>query len=333
MASAIAQEPDQAMTGPAIRIAGVTRSYQRRGKEPRIAVNDLTLDIERSQWVALLGPNGSGKSTLMRMLVGLSEPDEGRIEVFGRSDGRDRREIASALGVVFQHASLDGLLTVRENLTAQAALYGLRGSRAAERVEREASRLHVEDRLDERVKSLSGGLARRVDLARALVHRPRILVLDEPTTGLDHAARTVFLDAIEDLREEPISIVMSTHMMDEAERADRVVMLDRGALVADGSPDRLRRDCGGRIVRCEVGTDGGARDRARGVIAESGLEPKDEHGNGLTATIPTDGESSAERVAAALARAGIAFEIGPPTLADAYLAKTGRRLEDEEAAS
>lgn len=289
--------------------------YRRRGREELVALDDVTLRIESGQWVALLGPNGSGKSSLVRLLTGL-ERGEGRVEVLGAAPGHS----SSRMGVVFQRPSLDGLLTVRDNLMTQAALFGLTGAVARRRVEACAGVLGIDDRLSDRVRTLSGGLVRRVDLARALVHEPEVLILDEATAGLDLVARQSFMDAVAGLRDGRLTVVMATHLMDEAERADRVVMLSEGRLVADDSPGRLREACGGTIIRS-------SSDAAADVFEQAGVRARRENGQ-VIATVPERGDDVSDLVTR-LAGGDMPFEFGPPTLGDAYLALTGTSLEGD----
>ncbi len=330
-------------TDVAIQITDVHRTYKlgRRGGV-REALAGVSVEINHGQWTAMLGPNGSGKSTLMRLVAGLETPDSGQISVLGhdllQGTPTELRQVRAQVGVVFQNPGLDKLLTVRENLLAQASLFGLAGKEAEERVGAFAERLGLADRLGDRVKTLSGGLVRRADLARALLHGPRVLLLDEPTTGLDHRSRDSFLDALDEIRAgrddgNSMTILMSTHLMDEADRSDRVVMMDEGRIIADGSPDALRREQGGRIIRCRVGEDERLGDAAGAALKQAGLEVAQTHNGLLTASSDVDLEAGDERIAVAageLSRLGLAFEIGPPTLGDVYLARTGRALGTEQ---
>jgi len=321
----------------AVCIQNISKTYRApRGGTPRRALDHLSLHIEQGTWVALLGPNGSGKSTLMRILCGMLRPDEGGVTIFERAiigPEWSRRAALASLGVVFQSASLDPMLTVAENLHLQASLFGLGGRDRGERVVESARRLGIEDRLADRVGGLSGGLARRVDLARSLLHGPGLLLLDEPTAGLDHRARSEFLQTLDDLkrdRDADLTIVMSTHLMDEAARAERVVMMDRGRVVADGSPVDLRQRLGGRVIRCQAPDDGRTLDRAMSILCEAGLDPAQDGPLRLVARSGAE-ENRLEGAMVELVRLGATVEVGPPTLADAYLDATGKGLGEEEA--
>lgn len=303
-------------SAPAIEVTGARRVYARRKGAPVVALDGVSVTVAPGRWVALLGPNGSGKSTLLRMLATLDAPDEGSVRVFGEDAAASPRAVRARLGVVFQSVGLDKLLTGRENLRRQGALFGLGAKASDARGGELASWLGVEDRLGDRVGTLSGGLARRVDLARALLAGPDLLLLDEPTGGLDHDARAGFLDVVSRAhRERGLTVVMTTHLMDEAERAERVVMLDRGQVVRDGTPRGLRSDFGETLLRC--GPE--ARAHLRGVeVRESG-------GSLL---VSGDGETL-RRVSAQLISAGVSFEVAPPTLGDVFTSVTGRLLGDE----
>ena len=315
---------------PALQVEHLARTYPgRRGQDPRRAIDDLSLSIAPGEWVALLGPNGSGKSTLVRILATLDRPDGGRVTASGRDLG-DPANLAAYrrdLGVVFQHAGLDKLLTIRENLAAQAALHALTGRRAAEAIARVADILKIANRLHDRIGELSGGLARRADLARALQPPPTLLILDEAPTGLDHDSRISFLDQLAALHQSgqtgSMTIVMTTHLMDEAERAARVVMMHQGKVVLEGAPAALRQQVGGTSVRCPASSDAAER-----ILRDAGIASTIRGRERIALASSAETSDTIARIASQLAHAGIAFEISPPTLGDAYLAATGATLTD-----
>ncbi|NUQ67774.1 MAG: ABC transporter ATP-binding protein [Phycisphaerales bacterium] len=325
-------ENPEMRTGHGVSLEGVTRIYRaRRGGADRRALDSVSISIRAGERVALLGPNGSGKSTLLKLLSLGHYADEGTLVACGqtlsaRMTQTQRRVYLSRLGVVFQSPGLDKLLTGRENLLAAGSLLGLSGHALRSRVTTLAARLGIGDRLDDRVGTLSGGLARRVDLARAVLHTPELLLLDEASTGLDVQARGAFMALVEDLsRESGMTVIMTTHLIDEAERADRVIMLSEGRVVGEGTPVALRDRVGGHTLRIHAGPT-----QVRGACVEvcTGAGLALEHESALVATLRGDAASMRVGVDEAMRR-GLAFEVGPPTLADAYLAATGRSLNGE----
>lgn len=231
---------------PAIDLRGITAGYP--GMEAS-AVDGVTLQAD-GDLVALLGPNGSGKSTLMRVLIGQHRAERG--EVVSPASRR-------ALGVVFQSPAVDDLLTVDENLRLAAALHGLSRSDAVVRAQELAGSLGLVELASRRCGRLSGGQRRRADLARALMGRPTVLVLDEPTTGLDIDARAQFWRVLDGVRRaEGVTVLYATHLGEEAERADRAVLMRAGRVVADGTPDELRAPLGTRVARVDLRPTGDA---------------------------------------------------------------------------
>ncbi len=224
------------MDTPALSAQHLTHRY---GEHP--ALRDVTLTVERGHFHALLGPNGSGKTTLFRILTTLLRPSEGNARVMGHDVTDDPDAVRRSIGVVFQHVALDDALSVRENLDVQAALYGLPRADARTRADALLAALDLDALASRRVKTLSGGEKRRADLARALVHRPALLLLDEPTTALDPTARRHFHDLLQKLRaDDGVTILMATHLLDEADDAHAVTILHHGAVVAEGSPEALK---------------------------------------------------------------------------------------------
>lgn len=307
-----------------LTINSVSFAYPSKKKQTqRLALNKINLQITPGQRVALLGPNGCGKSTLMKNICGLLSPDEGTIEVFSKTKLPDIRPIIS---VVFQSPGLDRHLSVYENLRDQASLYGITGSDAKERIEQHLKQANLTDRKADLVKTLSTGLVRRVDLARALLNEPKLLILDEPTVGLDPAAREAFLKLIEDQQENnPDRIVLlSTHLVDEADRCDRVLLMHNGSIIADAAPTNLREELG--IRRVTIFTD---NKQDKPDIDDLNWQKSS---TGWSAPLDMDPQQI-ENIGAQLARSGCAFSIAPPTLADVFEHYTGAQLAIDNAES
>ncbi len=307
-------------TDSIVSLRSVRRVYPARQRSPaRAALDGVSLEVGAREWVALLGPNGAGKSTLLRILAAADAPTAGEATVLGFDPGARAPTARAALGVVFQRPGLDALLTVRENLALHASMFGLGAGDARSRIADAAHEFAITDRLDDRVGALSGGLQRRVDLARALLPSPRLLLIDEPTAGLDHGSRAAFLDTLAALRAaRDIAIVMSTHLMDEAARADRVVMLANGRIVADDAPESLRARLGPALLRAPRS----AADLLRGAGADPAPDGEDIAASGDSATL--------ERAAQALIHAGVPFSFAPPTLGDVYRSLAGDGLDRSE---
>ena len=217
---------------PALRLADVVRSYG-----PVRAVDGVSFDVAAGEFVALLGPNGAGKSTLFQLLSGLFTADSGRIEVMGHDMGRDPAPALAGLGIVFQQPTLDLELTVAHNLRFHAGLHGLPRKVADARIERELTRLGLADSASKKTATLSGGNRRRVELARALLHEPSVLLMDEATVGLDPGSRVDLRKLLLALRcERGVAVLWSTHLCEEVEDADRVVVLHKGRKLMDCPP-------------------------------------------------------------------------------------------------
>lgn len=205
------------------------------------AVADLSFRVKKGELFAFLGVNGAGKSTTISIMCGQLAKDSGRVEICGLEPEGHMRAITRELGVVFQNSVLDGVLTVRDNLQSRAALYGVTGKAFRQRLGELAELLELQELLGRTVKQLSGGQRRRIDIARALLHRPHILILDEPTTGLDPQTRSLLWQVVARLRqEEGMTVFLTTHYMEEAADADYVVILDSGKIAAEGTPLQLK---------------------------------------------------------------------------------------------
>jgi ABC-2 type transport system ATP-binding protein len=226
---------------PALEVEGLSYAYTRAVR----ALDGVTFDVPAGRFAALLGPNGAGKTTLMALVTRLFSAAEGRIAVCGRDIGREPRAALAAMGVVFQRLTLDLELGVEQNLRYAASLQGIPPRVARERIAEAARRLGLEDRMRARVRTLSGGYRRRVELARALLHKPRLLVLDEPTVGLDIDSRRAIVEHVHGLcREEGLAVLWATHLIDEIWPGDRVVVLHRGRVRAAGSVEEVAASAG-----------------------------------------------------------------------------------------
>ena len=215
----------------------------------RVALSNVSFEVKKGEIFGLLGPNGGGKSTLFRILSTMMVPTAGKALVAGHDVVHDPAAVRRQVGAVFQTQSLDKALTVEENLRAQGHLHGLSGALLGERMEAAMQRLGLLDRRKDLVETLSGGLRRRVEIAKALLHRPQVLLMDEASTGLDPAARRDVSRHVENLRQgEGVTILLTTHILEEADRCDRLVLLHQGNIVAHGSPDELRSSIGGDVV-------------------------------------------------------------------------------------
>lgn len=227
-----------------LRIDRLTKRYGQR-----VALQALSFAVPAGQFVALLGPNGAGKSTLFQVLTGLFAADEGDVEVAGHSLRREPVAALRHIGVVFQQMSLDLDLSIRRNLLFQADLHGLPRAVANERIVAECARLGVEPDLDRRVRELSGGNRRKVELARANLHQPQVLLMDEATVGLDPKSRRDLIAALRaDVRERGVCVLWATHLVEEAVGADRVLVLHQGRLLADGTPPQVTATLGGATL-------------------------------------------------------------------------------------
>jgi ABC-2 type transport system ATP-binding protein len=221
----------------------------------RKALDGLSFAVQPAEIFGLLGPNGSGKTTLFRILSTLMLPSAGRASIAGFDVARQARDVRSRTGIVFQARSVDLKLTVEENLMHQGHLYGLRGKLLRDRITEVLDRVLLLDRAKDFVETLSGGMQRRVELAKGLIHGPSVLLLDEPSTGLDPGARRDLWQYLRTLRDEDgVSVLVTTHLMEEAEHCDRLAILNSGRLVALGAPSALKSQIGGDVVTLETHT-------------------------------------------------------------------------------
>lgn len=292
-----------------ISVQNLTVSYTERK-----ALDGISLNVPEGEWHGILGPNGSGKSTLFRVLSTLLAPSSGTFSVAGETNAvRIRRR----LGVVFQSNSLDKKLSVWHNMVAQAQLHGLPAAKIKERVEKLLTHFRIADRRHDAVGTLSGGLMRRVEIAKSLLHEPSVLLLDEPSTGLDPLARREWLDLLAGIRRErQMTVLLTTHLLDEADRCDRLTMLHAGKVVAAGTPAELKAQVGGEVV--EFGTRVPAR------IA--GRFPGAQVADGVVRFEIASGARFAVEVAEAFPGDIDTIAIKKPTLEDVFFRHTGAKL-------
>lgn len=304
----------------AIRIDGLSFSYGQRR-----ALHDLDLELEEDTFTAFLGPNGSGKTTLFRILATLLPCPAETVTILGWDLAGEARKVRRQLGVVFQNASIDRELTVDENLRCHAALYGLQRSLRDKRIVELAGQLGLTDRLADRAGRLSGGLQRRTELAKGLLHCPTILLLDEPTSGLDPAARRDFWAAVGQMRSiHPLTVLATTHLVSEADRADRVAILDRGQLVEYGAPDELKADLGSVAITVATGQP----QRLASALAERfGVR-----GSIMDETLRIHGMENTQWIPDVLNEFGDLIReirVAHPTLEDVFLRRTGHSFTNE----
>ena len=302
---------------PAIFASHLDYHYGRRK-----ALDDLSLQIARGEIFAFLGPNGGGKTTLFRLLSTLIPLQTGEIEILGFDLRRQSAQVRSSIGVVFQAPSLDKKLTVAENIRHQGHLYGLSGTPLRKRSEEMLARLALADRANERVEALSGGLRRRVELAKGMIHDPALLLLDEPSTGLDPGARSDLWNYLRSLRDEHgVTVVLTTHLLEEADKADRIAILHEGQLVALDAPDALRATVGGDSITIETADP--AR-LAAAIGAQFDCQPTVL--DGTVRLEQANGHQWIARLVEAFPGQIDSVTLGKPTLEDVFIGRTGHRF-------
>ena len=314
----------------AIVVEGLMRTYP----GGLTAVDGVDLQVAPGEIYGFLGPNGAGKTTTVRILTTLLRPTAGRALVAGHDVVGDPAGVRRAIGVALQEAALDPLMTGRELLALQGALHGLRRGEAQERSTELLGRVELEAAADRRLGTYSGGMRRRLDLALALVSRPRVLFLDEPTTGLDPASRAALWREVRRLNDEGTTVFLTTQYLEEAEQlADRVGIIEHGRIVAEGTPAALKERLGEPVIHVEL-IDESRTAQAGELLAPFGVVTAG-HGGGLAVRTP-QGARAIAPIVRALDDAGLevdAVEVEEPTLDDVFLAVTGHpAVEDGDAA-
>jgi len=301
----------------------------------RSALDRLDLSVAAGQIFALLGPNGGGKTTLFRILATLMRPTGGHASVMGFDVGTAAHQVRQRIGVMFQSPSVDKKLTVSENLRHHGHLYGLRARRLADRAADVLGVVGLRDRADDRVDTLSGGLVRRVEIAKSLMHRPQVLLLDEPSAGLDPRARIALRDQLESLRQSfGVTCLLTTHLMEEADTCDGVAIIDEGVLVACGTPSDLRASIEGDVVtvttdptRQPLAARHGLRAPALGDAIRSRFGVDVQRLGDTLRIEHRRGHELATQLADAFGDALHAVTVGRPTLNDVFVKRTGHHLD------
>ena len=309
-------------TLPAIEVQELQRSFGEF-----TAVDGVSFDVARGEIFGFLGPNGAGKTTTISMLCTLLRPSGGRAFIGGRDVEREADDVRRQIGLVFQDTTLDDRLTARENLAFHGELYGMARDDIRDRVAEMLSRVGLEDRKDSQVMTFSGGMKRRLEIARGLMHHPTALFLDEPTIGLDPQTRRSLWEYAQSLRDtEGVTIFLTTHYMDEAEACDRIAIIDHGRIIALDTPSGLKARLGGDVVTVS-GEDNAAM--AREIQERFGIEPRvtDED-----VEFRVDhGDQFVPQLFAQLANTIQTVSIRRPTLDDVFVTLTGREIRDEGA--
>jgi len=308
----------------AVQVLNITHDYGTRK-----ALDGVAFEVRQGEIFALLGPNGGGKTTLFKILSTALSPSDGTAKVMGFDIRTQANEVRRQIGIVFQNPSLDKKLTVLENLLYHGQLYGLRGKALKDRVNEMMARLMIADRAGNLVETLSGGLARRVELAKGLLHRPKVLILDEPSVGLDPGARRDLWMYLQQLREkEGVTILVTTHLIDEGDRSDHVLILNQGKIMAFGTPDSLKQEIGGDVISITAKDV----DRLSAAIHEKfSITPRIV--NGTLRVEKAQGHTFIGNVVEAFPDMIDSVSLSKPTLEDVFIARTGHRFwEDHESA-
>tara|TARA_R110002111_G_scaffold168038_2_gene234051 strand:+ start:186250 stop:187218 length:969 start_codon:yes stop_codon:yes gene_type:complete len=304
-----------------IRVADISHRYG-----DRLALNQLCFDVRPAEIFGLLGPNGGGKTTLFRLLSTLLPLQSGTANIAGLDLASQAQQIRTLIGVTFQSPSLDGKLTVLENLKHQAHLYGISGAPMRERIENALQHLGLTDRKHDLAESLSGGLKRRVEIAKGLLHSPQVLLLDEPSTGLDPGARHDLWKYLKQLQNnEGVTILITTHLMEEAEHCDRLGILHQGELVALGTPDELRASVGGDCLTIHSDNLEQLSDQ---MSAKFGVTPQLVN-HSLRLEHPRGHELLKELIDA-FPEQVTSVSLGKPTLEDVFIHETGHQFWQAE---
>jgi ABC-2 type transport system ATP-binding protein len=313
-------ESAAATTPPVISVQDVVHRY-----DGRTALNGVSFEVHPAELFGLLGPNGSGKTTLFRILSTLMIPGGGRAVIMGHDAAKEPNHLRRQIGVVFQAQSIDVKLTAAENLWHQGHLYGLHGAALKSRIQEMLGRVGLSDRAHEKAETFSGGMQRRLELAKGLLHHPSVLLLDEPTTGLDPGARRDLWQYLQILRDqERVTVIVTTHLMEEAEHCDRLAILNEGKLVALGTPADLKHEIGGDVILLDTQDAESLAQRIRArfnvdaQVLEGQVRLEREHGHRFITDVVEAFPGEIQ-----------AISVSKPTLEDVFIHRTGHRFWTE----
>jgi len=313
-------ESAAATTPPVISVQDVVHRY-----DGRTALNGVSFEVHPAELFGLLGPNGSGKTTLFRILSTLMIPGGGRAVIMGHDAAKEPNHLRRQIGVVFQAQSIDVKLTAAENLWHQGHLYGLHGAALKSRIQEMLARVGLTDRAHEKAETFSGGMQRRLELAKGLLHHPAVLLLDEPTTGLDPGARRDLWQYLQVLRDqERVTVIVTTHLMEEAEHCDRLAILNEGKLVALGTPADLKHEIGGDVILLDTQDAESLAQRIRAhfnvdaQVLEGQVRLEREHGHRFITDVVEAFPGEIQ-----------AISVSKPTLEDVFIHRTGHRFWTE----
>ena len=304
---------------PVVQVTNLSHAYG-----DRLALDGLSLSVEAGEVFGLLGPNGSGKTTLFRILSTLLPAAPGTASILGMDVAAERDAVRRRIGVVFQSPSLDKQLTAAENLTHQGHLYGLRGPELARRVSAALASVGLGERSRERVGTFSGGMRRRVELAKGLLHRPPVLLMDEPSTGLDPAARIDLWRQLRAISAAGVTVLLTTHLMEEAEHCTRLAVLDRGRLLACDTPAALKSRVGGDVVTIATRDPDAVRTALRDRL---GVDDARLVAGGMVKVERERGHELVPRVVEAAPGLVDSISVGKPTLEDVFVRLTGQPFQ------
>jgi len=307
---------------PIIRVENLTKKFGNI-----TAVDDISFEVEEGTIFGFLGPNGAGKTTTINILCTLLSPTSGRAFINGHDCMKESAKVRKDIGIVFQDTTLDKDLTAYENLVFHAYLYSVKKSEIKERVGDALKFVGLYERKDDLVKKYSGGMKRRLEVARGLIHRPKVLFLDEPTLGLDPQSRTNLWEFITELPEKHnVTVFMTTHYMEEAEVCKRIAIIDNGKIIAEGSPEELKKTVGGDVIYLKTTDNKKSKEEIKKVF---GLEAKEKDGELYITTLR--GDACIPELIRALADMVVSVRLQRPTLNDVFLKLTGKAIREEEA--